>query len=158
MEDALRQKYGGPGEPVDPRRAASEQRARGLEETVEELRRQMSRLEETLNVVGQRSRHFERSYLQLKSQLAAGQPAAAPTQRQDTEPAATSSAVALYARVGLAPDAPDFVLEASRRAFARRFHPDSAAGRDDPNASAAEFRYFMRIFDVIQERRKRGKP
>lgn len=147
-------------EPVDPRRAASEQRARGLEETVEALRGQMARLEETLHVVGQRSRHFERSYMQLRSQVAAGQAAgqAAAPPRPAGDDANRDSTAALYARVGLSPEAPDFVLEAARRAFARRFHPDSAASRDDPDASSAEFRYFMRIFDVLQERRKRSRP
>jgi len=86
----------------------------------------------------------------------AGQAAAAPKPAGDD--ASRDSTAALYARVGLSPEAPDFVLEAARRAFARRFHPDSAASRDDPDASSAEFRYFMRIFDVLQERRKRARP
>jgi hypothetical protein len=159
LEDALRERSteARPAQDqVDPRRAASEQRARGLEETVEALRGQMARLEETLQVVGQRSRYFERSYMQLKSQVAAGQAAAASKPAGDD--ASRDSTAALYARVGLSPEAPDFVLEAARRAFARRFHPDSAASRDDPDASSAEFRYFMRIFDVLQERRKRARP
>ena len=162
IEDALREEAtGGPRadrqEPVDPRRAASEQRARNLEDTVEALRSQMAKLEETLQVVGQRSRHFERSYQQLRSQLAAGQPSGQ-AQRGGTDEPQRDSTIALYAKVGLSPDAPDFVLEAARRAFARRFHPDSATARDDPDASSAEFRYFMRIFDVLQERRKRPRP
>ncbi len=161
LEEALRRQTNEPPampDPVDPRRAASEQRARSLEETVDALRQQMSRLEETLQVVGQRSRHFERSYLQLKSQIASGPaPGPAPAKTAADEGGQDSTA-ALYARVGLSPDAPDFVLEAARRAFARRFHPDSAAARDDPDASSTEFRYFMRIFDVLQERRKRHRP
>jgi hypothetical protein len=161
LEDALRGQSDGPpvaAEPVDPRRAASEQRARTLEDTVDALRQQMSRLEETLQVVGQRSRHFERSYLQLKSQMAAGPSSGAAPTKIGADESGPDSTAALYARVGLAPDAPDFVLEAARRAFARRFHPDSAASREDPDASSAEFRYFMRIFDVLQERRKRNRP
>ncbi|MBM3627147.1 MAG: hypothetical protein FJX21_04940 [Alphaproteobacteria bacterium] len=159
IEDALRERAGEARpaqEAVDPRRAASEQRARGLEETVEALRGQMARLEETLHLVGQRSRHFERSYMKLKAQVAAGQAAAPP--RPASDDANRDSTAALYARVGLSPDAPDFVIEGARRAFARRFHPDSAASRDDPEASSAEFRYFMRVFDVLQERRKRSRP
>jgi hypothetical protein len=161
LEDALRGQADAPPiatEPVDPRRAASEHRARSLEETVDALRQQMSRLEETLQVVGQRSRHFERSYLQLKSQMAAGPGSGAAPAKPAADGAGPDSTTALYTRVGLAPDAPDFVLEAARRAFARRFHPDSAASRKDPDASSAEFRYFMRIFDVLQERRKRNRP
>jgi DnaJ-class molecular chaperone len=101
---------------------------------------------------------FERSYLQLKSQMAAGPGSGAAPAKPAADGAGPDSTTALYTRVGLAPDAPDFVLEAARRAFARRFHPDSAASRKDPDASSAEFRYFMRIFDVLQERRKRNRP
>ncbi len=141
---------------IDARRAASETRARDLEDVVEKLRAQMERLEETLQVVGQRSRHFEQSYVRLKSQLAGSDrppPAAPPAQA-----ASDRGDAALYARVGLSPDCPDFVLDAARRAFARRYHPDSQVGRDDQDASATEFRYYMRIFDVLQERRKPQVP
>jgi hypothetical protein len=141
---------------IDAQRAASETRARDLEDVVEKLRAQMTRLEETLQVVGQRSRHFEQSYARLKSQLAGSDrpPQPAPS----SQPASDRGDAALYARVGLSPDCPDFVLDAARRAFARRYHPDAQAGRDDQDASATEFRYYMRIFDVLQERRKPQVP
>jgi hypothetical protein len=60
---------------------------------------------------------------------------------------------ALYARVGLHPQCPDFVLAAARRAYRKAFHPDGRTG-PDADAAAERFQEYEAIFDRLEQGRK----
>ena len=57
-----------------------------------------------------------------------------------------------YARVGLHPNCPDFLLAAARRAFRKAYHPDG----QEPGASSAsarQFQEFEAVFDRLEQAR-----
>lgn len=138
-----------PPEVLRQKRQASEQRARDLEQTVSDLRRQVSHLTSTLDVVTTRARHLE--------QARRAAPRQAPPRRaaEDHRPASDPDGrQALYARVGLAPDCPTYVLEAARKAYAVKFHPDQYQTAAEKERATADFQYYMRIFDILLNRRR----
>jgi len=57
----------------------------------------------------------------------------------------------LYGRVGLTPKCPNFVVEAVRREYLRRLHPDSLGRAPDELKKAAEerFKQAFEVFDKI---------
>lgn len=134
-----------PAKVLEQKRLASEQRARDLEQTVSDLRRKVSHLESTLDVVTSRARHLE--------QTRRPAPAAASVRERQTPPADDGRG-ALYARVGLAPDCPTYVLEAARKAYAVKYHPDQYQSTSDKERATADFQYYMRIFDILLSRRR----
>lgn len=133
-----------PAEILEQKRFASEQRARDLEQTVSDLRRKVSRLESTLDVVTTRARHLEQA-------RGGPRPAAG---RERPAPTADDGRGALYARVGLSPDCPTYVLEAARKAYAVKYHPDQYQSAPDKERATADFQYYMRIFDILLSRRR----
>ena len=58
----------------------------------------------------------------------------------------------LYAKVGLHPGAPNFVITAARRAFRKHFHPDGRANVPDEEKKEAEeaLKNFETIFDRLE--------
>jgi hypothetical protein len=82
----------------------------------------------------------------LKAAELRGQAAEMRLDRNQTDGAAA------YARVGLHPGCPDFVLTAARRAFRKAYHPDG----QEPGASsgsARQFQEFESIFDRLEQSR-----
>lgn len=55
----------------------------------------------------------------------------------------------LYARVGLHPSAPDFLLKAARKAYRTQYHPDKHSG-DNKNEAEEAFKEMENIFDEIE--------
>lgn len=138
-----------PPETLLRKRQASEQRARDLEQTVSDLRRHISHLTSTLDVVTARARHLEHAQ---RGGLRQSPPRPA---AQDRRPAGDPDGrQALYARVGLAPDCPTYVLEAARKAYAVKFHPDQYQTAIEKERATADFQYYMRIFDILLNRRR----
>lgn len=66
-----------------------------------------------------------------------------------------SGTAGLYARVGLHPGAPSFVVAAVRRAFRKHFHPDGRANAPDDEKKQAEetLKRFETIFDRLESLR-----
>lgn len=56
----------------------------------------------------------------------------------------------LFAEVGLHPNAPDFVIEAARKAYRTHYHPDKYSSDDKGDAEEA-FKEVDKIFDRIKE-------
>jgi len=58
----------------------------------------------------------------------------------------------LFARVGLHPSAPDFLLKAARKAYRTNYHPDkhSAASSDKQREAEEAFKEIDNIFDEIE--------
>ena len=137
-----------PPEVLQQKRLASEQRARDLEQTVTDLRRQISQLTSTLDVVTARARHLEQ---QRATPRQAPPPSGSASRRSAGDPQGTG---ALYARIGLAPDCPTYVLEAARKAYAVKLHPDQYQSPSDKERATADFQYYMRIFDILLSRRR----
>lgn len=136
-----------PPEVLRQKRHASEQRARDLEQTVSDLRRHISHLTSTLDVVTARARHLEHAQRETPRQ-AAPSPAT-----QDRSASAPDGRRTLYARVGLAADCPAYVVEAARKAYAVKFHPDQYQTAAEKERATADFQYYMRIFDILLNRR-----
>jgi hypothetical protein len=63
---------------------------------------------------------------------------------------------ALYARVGLHPSCPDFVLRVVRRAFRREYHPDALSDRPRAEQLTAQelFKEHEGVFDAIEAQRR----
>jgi|SRR5215213_2990917 len=59
----------------------------------------------------------------------------------------------LYAQAGLHPSAPDFLIEAARKAYRKYFHPDRYASDEKSEAEEA-FKNMDNIFDLIEESRQ----
>lgn len=59
----------------------------------------------------------------------------------------------LYARVGLHPSAPDFLLKAARKAYRTQNHPDKHSG-DNKNEAEEAFKEMENIFDAIESLRQ----
>src|SRR2546423_281552 len=59
----------------------------------------------------------------------------------------------LYARVGLHPSAPDFLLKAARKAYRTQYHPDKHSG-DTKNEAEEAFKEMENIFDEIESLRQ----
>jgi hypothetical protein len=130
---------------LEQKRLASEQRARDLEQTVSELRRKVSHLESTLEVVTTRARHLEQSR---------GTPRPGPSRTAKQPSPADDGRGSLYARIGLTADCPTYVLEAARKAYAVKFHPDQYQSASEKERATADFQYYMRIFDILLARRR----
>lgn len=137
-----------PAEVLQQKHLASEQRARDLEQTVTDLRRQISQLTSTLDVVTARARHLE----QQRTAPRQAPPRSGNASRRTADD--SHSHQALYTRIGLAPDCPTYVLEAARKAYAVKFHPDQYQTASDKERATADFQYYMRIFDILLSRRR----
>lgn len=63
---------------------------------------------------------------------------------------------ALFASVGLHPSAPDFLLDAARRAYRKHYHPDMHSSAPDDQKKEAEeiFKEMENIFDDIERRQQ----
>jgi hypothetical protein len=71
-----------------------------------------------------------------------------------TKPSQMAPTQALYARVGLSPDCPDFVLNAVRRAVLREHHPDRYSSPVDKRRAEERFRQIDKVFDQIAALRR----
>lgn len=131
------------------KRQASEQRARNLEQTVSDLRRHIAHLTSTLDIVTARARHLEHAQRVVPHQVS---PRAVAENRRATDD--RGGIEPLYARVGLAPECPTYVLEAARKAYAVKFHPDQYNSAADKKRATVDFQYYMRIFDILLNRRR----
>jgi hypothetical protein len=56
----------------------------------------------------------------------------------------------LFAQVGLHPSAPDFVIEAVRKAYRMHYHPDKYSA-NEKKAAEETFKEVDKIFDRIKE-------
>lgn len=63
----------------------------------------------------------------------------------------------LFARVGLHPSAPDFLVDAARKAYRRKYHPDKYSSVTDDKKKAAEetFKEMDNVFDEIERLRSK---
>ena len=130
---------------AEQKRLATEMRARQLESVVEALEKQLSGLQETVQIVSRRARYYETSYKSLAAQKTRSTPSAKDIPNPVEE--------RLYAQVGLHPGCPDFVIEATRKAFLARHHPDRVPPADRERATV-EFQYYEKIFRTLAEQRR----
>ena len=139
------ERSGGDVEVAEQKRLATEMRARQLESVIEALEKQLSGLQETVQIVSRRARYYETSY----KSLAAQKNRPAPSAKDIPNPVEER----LYAQVGLHPGCPDFVIEAARKAFLSRHHPDRAQPADRERATV-EFQFYEKIFRTLAEQRR----
>lgn len=112
---------------ADQKRLASEMRARELEGVIAALEKQLGGLQETVEIVSRRARYYETSF----KTLAKKKPAGAPAAKERPDPVEER----LYSQVGLHPGCPDFMIEAARKVFLTRHHPDKAAPAERERAT-----------------------
>jgi hypothetical protein len=62
----------------------------------------------------------------------------------------------LFARVGLHPSAPDFLVDAARKAYRKNYHPDRHASATDDKRKEMEetFKEMDNVFDEIERLRQ----
>ena len=133
---------------ADQKRLASEMRARELEGVIAALEKQLGGLQETVEIVSRRARYYETSFKTLAKKKPTGTPAA----KERPDPVEER----LYAQVGLHPGCPDFMVEAARKVFLTRHHPDKVAPAERERATV-EFQFYEKLFRTLMEQR-RGRP
>jgi len=130
---------------ADQKRMASEMRARELEGVIAALEKQLGGLQETVEIVSRRARYYETSFKTLAKKKPTGTPAA----KERPDPVEER----LYSQVGLHPGCPDFMVEAARKVFLTRHHPDKVAPAERERATV-EFQFYEKLFRTLLEQRR----
>ena len=134
---------------ADQKRLASEMRARELEGVIAALEKQLGGLQETVEIVSRRARYYETSFKTLAKKKPTGSGSGTPNAKERPDPVEER----LYSQVGLHPGCPDFMVEAARKVFLTRHHPDKVAPAERERATV-EFQFYEKLFRTLLEQRR----